>query len=479
MLIDNAPPPQVAPKLSSDRVLGGLRWIVASGERPASSRERPLGIAEVVRLAGRALDGLGLVWLEGEVTQVNQPTSGHLYFALQDRGSVLSAVMWGREVARMRFKIEAGQRLRVRGRLGVYERDGKMQLYADFAEPAGAGAEAVALEQLKAKLAAEGMFAAERKRPLPRFPRRIGVVTSAHGAAVHDIIRTIQRRMPTPILIADAAVQGPTAPHQIVMGMAMVVRAGVDVVIVGRGGGAATDLTAFNHERVVRTISRCPVPVISAVGHEVDLSLADLAADARASTPTAAAELAVADGAALVEVLTKERRRLDREIHHVLDRARQDLDRGTTALHSRGERTLASTRHQLHQLHHQLLGLHPRAKILANHAALAELEKRLAAVHPGPWLARSRRGLDVLAARCDAALLHSLTMRRSELARLGAQMAALSPLAVLDRGYAMVHARRTQSDVIVREPSQVTVGERLRVRLAGGSLSVIVEEVDP
>ncbi|MGN6107018.1 MAG: exodeoxyribonuclease VII large subunit, partial [Kofleriaceae bacterium] len=164
------------------------------GDRPASSRERPLGVAEIVRLAGRALDDLGLVWLEGEVTQVSQPSSGHIYFALSDRGSVLPAVMWGRDASRIRFQIAAGQRLRVRGRLGVYDRDGKMQLYADFAEPAGAGAEALALEQLKAKLAAEGMFAQSKKRPLPRFPRRIGVVTSKNGAAVHDIIRTIHRR---------------------------------------------------------------------------------------------------------------------------------------------------------------------------------------------------------------------------------------------------------------------------------------------
>jgi len=227
---------------------------VVTVERPASSRERPLPVADVVRLAGRAVDALGLVWLVGEVTQVSQPSSGHVYFALQDQGSVLPAVMWGRDVARLRAPIQAGQRLRVRGRLGVYDRDGKLQLYADFAEPAGAGAEALALEQLKAKLAAEGIFAAERKRPLPRFPRRIGVVTSAKGAAVHDIIRTVQRRLPTPILIADAAVQGPQAPHQLVMGMAMLVKAGVDVLIVGRGGGAATDLTAFNHERVVRFI---------------------------------------------------------------------------------------------------------------------------------------------------------------------------------------------------------------------------------
>jgi len=449
--IDNALPAPVAPELSSDRVVDGLGWLVA-GPRPTSTRERPLSVAEVVRLAGRVLDELGLVWLEGEVTQVTQPASGHLYFGLQDKGSVLPAVMWGRDLARVRFKIQPGQRLRVRGRLGVYDRDGKMQLYVDFAEPAGAGAEALALAQLKAKLAAEGLFAAERKRPLPRFPRRIGVVTSAHGAAVHDIIRTVQRRLPTPILIADAAVQGPTAPHQLVMGMAMVVRAGVDVVIVGRGGGAATDLTAFNHERVVRTIARCPVPVISAVGHETDLSLADLAADARASTPTAAAELAVPDGAALGDRIAKERRRLDRELRHTLDRARQDLDRAAAALHARGERALAGTRGQLLQLERRLAALHPRVRILARGAALGELERRLAVAMRG-----------------------ALERRRAELGRIGAQMAALSPLAVLDRGYAMVQ-RPDRS--IVRGAAAVRVGDQLAVRLARGSLAVTVDEVD-
>jgi len=432
-------------------------------------------VAEVVRLAGRALDDLGLVWLEGEVSQVSTPSSGHLYFSLRDRDCVLPAVMWGRDVTRIKFKIEPGQRLRVRGRLGVYDRDGRMQLYADFAEPAGLGAEALALEQLKARLAAEGMFAAAKKRPLPRYPRRIGVVTSKNGAAIHDIIRTILRRLPTPILIADCAVQGPTAAAQIVDGMAMVVRAGVDVVIVGRGGGAVTDLSAFNHERVVRTISRCPVPVISAVGHETDLSLADLAADARASTPTAAAELAVADGVALADILVKERRRLDREIGHCLDRARQDLDRATLGLHARGERTLAATRTQLHALHNKLVGLHPRAQILARQSELGQLERRLATVHPGPRLARARAEQEALVARGTTAIWRLLEASRSELARTGAQLAALSPLAVLDRGYAMVH----RGETIVREASQVTVGDRLQIRVAAGTLAVTVEDIEP
>jgi exodeoxyribonuclease VII large subunit len=219
-------------------------------------------------------------------------------------------------------------------------------------------------------------------------------------------------------------------------------------VIVGRGGGAASDLSAFNHERVVRTIARCPVPVVSAVGHETDLSLADLAADARASTPTAAAELCVPDGFALEELLRKERKRLDREIHHRLDRARQDIDRATMALHARGERALAMTRTLLAQLERKLVGLHPRARLLSH-----------------------RSSLDALVTRRDAAMTRILEKRRAELARAGAQMAALSPLAVLDRGYAMV----SKDGVMVRDAAQVEAGDRLRVRLARGEIGVKVE----
>jgi exodeoxyribonuclease VII large subunit len=426
----------------------------------------------VVRLAHRTLDTLGLVWVEGEVTQVSRPASGHVYFALADRGGVLPAVMWGRDATRLKFSLEPGLHLRVRGRLGVYERDGKMQLYADFAEPAGAGAEALAREQLKAKLAAEGMFDPAKKRPLPRFPRRIGVVTSARGAAVHDIIRTVHRRLPTPILIADAAVQGPTAPHQLVMGMAMVVRAGVDVVIVGRGGGAATDLGAFDHERVVRTISRCPVPVITAIGHEVDLSLADLAADARASTPTAAAELCVPDGCAIADALAKERRRLDRELRHRLDRAHQDLDHATLGLHSRGQRRLAQCGAVLHRLQHRLATLHPRAQIGTKGTALAELERRLAAMHPVGRITHGQRALDGLLARCNAAIQRTLTSRRSELARLGSQITALSPLAVLERGYAVVR----RGDAIVRDAGELHGGDQIEIRLARGEITAQVKD---
>jgi len=440
-------------------------------DRPTSSREQPLRVDEVVRLAGRTLDALGLVWLEGEVTQVSKGTSGHLYFALADRGTVLSAVMWWRDVQRTKFAINAGRRLRVRGRIGVYDRDGKMQLYVDFAEPAGLGAEAVALEALRAKLTAEGLFAASKKRKLPTFPKRIGIVTSARGAAVHDIIRTVARRFPTPILIADAAVQGPSAPAQLVQGMAMLYRAGVDVMIIGRGGGAATDLTAFNHERVVRTIARCPVPVISAVGHETDLSLADLAADVRVSTPTAAAEHAVPDGVVLRELLVKERRRMDREIRHVLARAQQDLDSVTIALHARTERRIARARHELHELDRRVAAAHPRVRIFGRGSILGDLERRLAAAHPERRIAAGRREIEALVVRANAAMQRTMTRRESHLGALAAKLHALSPLAVLDRGFAIVE----KGGVVVRDAASVEPGDRLRVRLATGSLDVTVE----
>jgi exodeoxyribonuclease VII large subunit len=212
--------------------------------------------------------------------------------------------------------------------------------------------------------------------------------------------------------------------------------------------------------------------VISAVGHEVDLSLADLAADARASTPTAAAELAVPDGRALADQLRKERRRLDREIRYWMERARQDLDRQTIALHARGERTLSATRAELHTLAHRLTGLHPRKQLFARSARLAELTRRLTAVHPASGLARARHELEAIVARRDAAIRRSLEARRAQLGQLGAGMAALSPLAVLDRGFAVVV--RENGD-IVRDASRVSPGEHLKIQLAKGSLGVIAQ----
>ena len=217
--------------------------------------------------------------------------------------------------------------MRVRGKLGVFDRDGRLQLYVDYAEPAGAGAEAAAHDELKRRLAAEGLFADARKRPLPGLPRRIGVVTSKSGAALRDIVRTIHRRFPPAhIVVADCTVQGASAPAQIVAALRAIELAAVDVVIVGRGGGATSDLAAFNDERVVRAVAACRVPVVSAVGHEVDVTLCDLVADRRASTPTAAGELVVPVQHELQAALAREEQRLRRELGLYLRAARQEVD---------------------------------------------------------------------------------------------------------------------------------------------------------
>jgi exodeoxyribonuclease VII large subunit len=443
--------------------------------RPQPTREKPLTVGELVRWAHGTLDrGLGLVWVEGEVAQASRPASGHLYFSLRDRNAVLTAVMWARDTARLRFQIESGQRLRVRGRLGVYDRDGKMQLYVDFAEPAGVGAAAVALEQLKRKLADEGLFAAARKRALPLLPRRIGVVTSKSGAAVRDIIQTVQRRFPVPILIADCVVQGPGAPRQIVHAMTLIARADVDVVIVGRGGGSATDLSAFNDERVVRAVAACRVPVVSAVGHEIDLTLCDLAADRRASTPTAAAELCVPVLAELAAALGKEERRLARELELRLGRDRQELDRLVERAQRRVERGIGAARDALVRLERRRDDQHPRARLSARRKQLAQLADRLAAAHPAPRLARAKEALVGLARRADAAVARSHAGAGAELGRLAAQLAALSPLAVLDRGYAMVR----HGDAVVRDARALAPGDTVEARFARGAARLRVEQID-
>jgi exodeoxyribonuclease VII large subunit len=444
--------------------------------RAASARDRPLAVSDLVRIAGRALDqAIGLVWVEGEVAQVSRPASGHVYFTLRDRSAVVPAVMWKTASDRLRFRIDAGQRLRVRGRLAIYDRDGKMQLYVDFAEPAGLGAAALALEQLKQKLAADGLFRAERKRPLPHVPRRIGVVTSATGAAVRDIIRTVQRRFPVPILISDAAVQGPSAPQQIIHAMRMVVRAGVDVVIVGRGGGSVTDLSAFNDERVVRCVAACPVPVVSAVGHEVDLTLCDLVADRRASTPTAAAELCVPVLTDLSAELAKEERRLARELEHRMRAARHEVDRVSEQAHRRIERQIAIRRGALAALERRLAAVHPRARMASRRAALAALERRLTARNPAGRVDAGRASLRAAEARLHTAIRRRTDTGGRQLGALAARLDALSPLRVLDRGYALASV----DGAIVHDAATVAPGVSLELRLARGGLRCTVDEVRP
>jgi exodeoxyribonuclease VII large subunit len=450
-------------------------------------------VSQTVRAARNVLEQrIGTVWIEGETVSLSRHSSGHVYFCLKDQNSQIRAVIWRSDAQRLRFRIEEGQSLRCRGHLSIYDRDGKFQVYVQYAEPAGLGAEALALEQLKRKLADEGLFDPARKRPLPALPRRIGVVTSQNGAAVQDIIRAVQRRFPVPILVADTPVQGSDAPVRIARAIHDICRTDVDVVIVGRGGGATSDLAAFNDERVVRAVAACSVPIISAVGHEVDISLTDLAADHRAATPTAAGEMAVPVLADLAAVLEKEERRLHREMRLALQDARQELDSLLGAGHVALHRAVTVRRHALAELRTRLESRHPRAQLWANRGAVRELEGRLLTVagrrldgagrelvslenRLQPAVRRrldgAGRELVSLENRLQPAVRRRLDAAGRELASLAAGLRTMSPLQVLERGYALAVGPRG----VVTASDQLAVGEPVTVRLARGALDCRVE----
>jgi exodeoxyribonuclease VII large subunit len=447
----------------------------ATPEPKPASRERPLTVADLVRWANHAVERYGLLWVEAEAAEVKRPVSGHVYFVLRDKGAVIPAVMWRTTAARLKFALEPGIRVRVRGKLGVFDRDGRLQLYVDYIEPTGAGAAAAALEELKRKLAGEGLFSGDKKRPLPALPRRIGVVTSRTGAALRDVVRTVQRRFPPAmILVADCMVQGASAPPQIVNALRIVQNARVDVVILARGGGATTDLAAFNDERVVRAVAACRVPLVSAVGHEVDTTLCDLAADARASTPTAAGEMVVPVREQLTRLLSVEERRLRREIGLRLRDARQEIDDLAEGAKATVRARVVARATELRRLEVRLSTAHPRAQLAARRADLAKLEARMRRHDPAPKLAARRAEVRRLEAAMVTVVRRALDRRRAAFAQGVARLDSLSPLRVLERGYALA----THDGRVVTDAGSVKQGDRLEVRFARGRVKATVDDVD-
>lgn len=476
-------------------------------------------VAELNRRIRLKVEGWGEVWVEGELSDVSRAASGHLYFTLTDGGeqAQLRAVMFRGDARFARAKMIEGERVRVLGALSLYEPRGTLQILVRIALTAGEGDRAAELERLKKKLAAEGLFAPERKRKLPRFPSVIGLVTSKEGAAVHDVVRVASGRAPVRLVVSHCQVQGPEAPLSIVRAIRRVCRLpGLDVIIVTRGGGASEDLFAFNDERVARAIAACPVPVVSGVGHEIDETIADLVADVRAATPSNAAEIVVPDGAALRTELDALRRRLERALEVRVGRQRLALERlerrvadprralggvrhrfvaSRADLERVMRRVLARQRAKLNMLSQRLGRLDPRAVLARDRAALVGLAHRLASI-PRPLVEDRRRALARLDAELRAAVGPQLTgargsivqfdsrmktaigpplsLRKNALAQLAARLSALSPLSILARGYAIAlyegHA--------LLSSSEVSVGDRIDVRLARGRLTAEVVKTD-
>ncbi|MBQ9139116.1 MAG: exodeoxyribonuclease VII large subunit [Ruminococcus sp.] len=371
------------------------------------------------------------IMVKGEISNfICHYKSGHCYFSLKDKESTLKAVMFASAAARLKFQPEDGMAVVASGSISTYERDGVYQLYVNDIIPEGAGKESVALEQLKKKLAAEGIFAQEHKRCLPRMPKKIGVVTSLSGAAVQDIINVLSRRYPIcEIYAVDALVQGEAAPMSICQGILKSESAECDVIIVGRGGGSSEDLSAYNTEAVARAVYGCKVPVISAVGHEVDFSLADLAADMRAPTPSAAAELAAPDILQLAEAVSAMEKRCEKAVSAVFERKLSVYN---------------------------------------------SISARLAVQSPENRLKLMGEKLSNLEKRAETAALRSIDRHTAALAENAARLDSLSPLKVMARGYSLVYS----GDELVRNSADLSAGQEVLLRFDKGRATAEIIEIN-
>ncbi len=404
------------------------------GEAPGRPAPRVLRVSDLNRRVRALLDGdptLADVWVEGEVSQPSFPPSGHCFFTLKDAASQVRAVLFREELAAANVRPEHGMQVICHGRLRAYEPQGVYQLYVVTLTPAGAGDLHQRYEQLRTRLAAEGLFDERRKRPLPRWPRRIGVVTSPVGAVWRDIGNVVRRRYPlVELVLAPTIVQGASASGAIVRALHRVyAQPGIDLVILARGGGSLEDLWSFNDERVVRAVAAAPVPILVAVGHESDTTLADFAADVRAPTPSAAAEQAVPDAAQFPAILARLR------------------ERASAALvgHVAGRRQLLATEGR----------------------ALARL---------APDVASARQRVADLLDRSYRALAGRAERERAALAGIGDALRTLSPAATLERGYAIA---RLPDGTVVRDPGQAAPGSGLTVTVARGTLETRVEDSRP
>jgi exodeoxyribonuclease VII large subunit len=371
------------------------------------------------------------VWVQGELSNLGRPASGHIYFSLKDAGASLRGVMWKDDARRLILPLQDGMEIEAHGRIGVYEPQGQYQFYADLIRPLGEGLLYQEFLRLKALLEAEGLFDSERKRPVPELPRRIGIVTSATGAALRDVLHTLRRRLPlVEVILAASPVQGEEAPLKLVNALATLHRLQPDVILLARGGGSIEDLWAFNDERVVRAVADSSVPVISGVGHETDFTLCDFAADLRAPTPTAAAELATP-----ITII--------------------DL-----SAYLRGMKTRLSA---------STLSL-----LAAHQNGLAASTARLRFASPLRRIQTDRQRLDDFARRELSALQHRLALDESRLRGFERRLEALNPLAVLGRGYALV-TRRADGKLVSRV-DQAESGDKIEVRVSDGTFDAVVSK---
>jgi exodeoxyribonuclease VII large subunit len=414
------------------------------------------------------------VWVEGEISNFRPAPSGHIYFTLKDAEAQLPVVLFRRQAVLLRFRPQDGLHVLVRGRVSIYEQRGQLQLVAEVLEPVGTGSLQLAFEQLKERLKAEGLFDAERKRPLPAFPRTVGIVTSPTGAVIRDFLNIVGRRHSgLSVLLYPVSVQGETSPVEIEAALTQLNSSGlVDVIVVARGGGSLEDLAAFNSERVARAIAGSQLPVVSSVGHETDFTIADFAADLRAPTPSAAAELITEAQHKVAERVANLEVRLERAARFQLLHARQKID----GLHAeRAEWRMNSLLNRLDQRLDDCglrLETNLRDGLHRLQRKIEELSSIVMRHDPRRLVGETRERMALSCTRLDRALERFVRVLGTNLHATDARLHALSPLEVLHRGYALV---QNADGVLVRSASQVGPGDLVRTRLSDGSFSSRVE----
>jgi exodeoxyribonuclease VII large subunit len=472
MTARHASPSRLAPDSDSGPQLG-----LNFEEQAPSRRIWPVNelVAQVREFVERTY---GDVWVEGEISNLRPAPSGHVYFTLKDADAQLPVVLFRRQALLLRFRPEDGLHVLVRGRVSVYEQRGQMQLVAETMEPVGAGSLQLAFEQLKERLKTEGLFDAGRKRPLPAFPRTAGIVTSPTGAVIRDFLNIVNRRHSgLNVLLYPVSVQGDSAPAEIEAAIADLNASNlVDVIVLARGGGSLEDLAAFNSERVARGIASSRLPVVSAVGHETDFTIADFVADLRAPTPSAAAELITEAQHNIAEHLAAQEHRLERAARFQLLHARQ---RFADLVFDRAESRIAALLHRLAQRQDDLTFRKESAlagRLRERQARVAELTAAILRHDPRRALAQAREHLLALRSRLDRSIERLLHSSTAGLSALDARLHSLSPLAVLERGYALV---LSPDGALIRSVANLATGAAVTTRLADGTFTSRVETTAP
>ncbi|BFM07388.1 exodeoxyribonuclease VII large subunit [Halioxenophilus aromaticivorans] len=444
---------------------------------PSQQQRRILSVAQLNSLAKQLLeDHLPLLWVEGEISNFAKPSSGHWYFTLKDQQAQIRCAMFKSRNGGVQFTPKQGDQVVVRGRVSLYEGRGDFQLIAEHMEDAGFGNLQRQFELLKHRLNQEGLFEPSRKSPIPSNPLHVGVVTSPSGAAVRDVLSVLKRRMPSiPVTVIPTAVQGQTAALEIMRALEMAQASGLfDVLVLARGGGSMEDLWCFNDERLARAIAQCPIPVISAVGHEVDFTIADFVADYRAPTPSAAAEILSQSQVAIAKVLTSTNGRLHRAMQTLLKAAQLSIDQKKARLRHPGQRLQMQSQRVDH------LELRLKAAVQKHNTKrkddLAKSSLRLKALHPAKQLQQQTALLQQHQTRLQRAAQQRLLFAQQLQRQLGKRLDSVSPLNTLGRGYAI--ALSDHGDAITNAQS-VEVGSKIEVKVAQGAIEASVTKVKP